>query len=383
MPSALATKDGPGTSARASVLIVDDSVVARGLFGRWVSENPLLELVGITADGLNAVRLAGRLKPDLIILDLDMPVMDGLTALPEILKVSPRSSVVIASTLTARSARLSLQCLTLGAIDIQSKPDTNRDLTMSQSFRQELMRKLEGLIGTRGSRTAAGLQTGSAKQLRPVSPDISTAPRWLEPGALRFETSPRLIVIGASTGGPKAVATVLSDMKDTPEKVPVILIQHMPAVFTASLAEQLQNRLGRPVREALHGEVTMPGTIYVAPGGQHLRLMRADRQVRMQLDDSAPVRFCRPSLDLTFSDAAQQFGASTLAVVLTGMGNDGLEGARLLRQSGATMIVQDEATSTVWGMPGSISREGLAQHVLPVEQIGGAIHAAIRSGTST
>ncbi|MGL4441385.1 MAG: protein-glutamate methylesterase/protein-glutamine glutaminase, partial [Bosea sp. (in: a-proteobacteria)] len=369
---------------RASVLIVDDSVVARGLFNRWISEHPRLEVVGLASDGLNAVRMASRLQPNLIILDIDMPVMDGLTALPEILKASPDSCIVIASSLTARSARLSLQCLSLGATDIQPKPDSNRDLTMSLSFRHELIAKLEGLIGANITaakrRKPASLAAATVSQPPATSAATQRASNDAPASSLRFEATPRLIVIGASTGGPRAIANILHDMKDACSRVPVIIVQHMPAVFTASLANQLQTRLERPVREPFHGEVPTAGTIFIAPGGQHLRLVRNDGQIRMMLDDSPPVKFCKPSVDVTFSDAAHVYGASTLGMILTGMGNDGLDGVRLLRESGATIIAQDEATSVVWGMPGAVVREGLAHHVMPLDQIGGAIHAALFVG---
>jgi two-component system chemotaxis response regulator CheB len=378
MSSTVNMREGQVTNARASVLIVDDSVVARGLFSRWISENPRLEVAGLAGDGLNAVRMAARFQPDLIVLDLDMPVMDGLTALPEILQVSPKSCIVIASSLTARSARLSLQCLSLGATDIQPKPDSNRDLTMSLSFRHELIAKLEGLIGA---------NTMAARRRKPTAPEQQAAPaaamrlsRDPAPPSLRFETVPRLIVIGASTGGPRAIATVLQGMAEACQRVPVIVVQHMPSVFTASLAAQLRTRLERPVREAVHGEIPVAGTVFIAPGGQHLRLARSEGQIRMLLDDSPPVKFCRPSVDVTFSDAAHMYGASAVGVVLTGMGNDGLAGAQLLHQAGATIIAQDEATSVVWGMPGAVCREGLAQHVMPVDQIGGAINTGLMAG---
>jgi two-component system, chemotaxis family, protein-glutamate methylesterase/glutaminase len=383
MSSTAITRESQATSSRASVLIVDDSVVARGLFNRWISEHPRLEVVGLAADGLNAVRMAQRLQPNLIVLDLDMPVMDGLTALPEILQVSPDSCIVIASSLTARSARLSLQCLSLGATDIQPKPDSNRDLTMSLSFRHELVAKLEGLIGANSAAVRRRRPVPSAGPLQAVTSGAAPAPRASREAPapqLRFETLPRLIVIGASTGGPRAIATMLEDMKDVCARVPVIIVQHMPSVFTASLAAQLQTRLQRPVREALDGEIPTPGTIFIAPGGQHLRLTKNGGQVRMILDDSPPVKFCKPSVDVTFTDAAQVCGASALGVVLTGMGNDGLAGARLLHGAGATIIAQDEATSVVWGMPGAVCRESLAHHIMPLGQIGGAINSAMLMG---
>jgi len=365
------------SSSKASVLIVDDSVVARGLFSRWVSEHPRLTVAGTAADGVNGIRAADRHKPTIIILDLDMPVMDGLTALPEILKVSPSSAVVIASSLTARSARLTLQCLMLGALDLQPKPENNRDLTMLLTFREELMARLVGLIDpaqtgrrrhTSGKTSALAAPRASLALVQPVHSDHHILP---------LEVAPRALLIGASTGGPRAVLTLLDDLGDACDHFPVIVAQHMPAMFTAALADQMTTRLGRQAREASHGEVPQAGRIYIAPGGRHLRLTKADGQVRMRLEDSAPVNFCRPSIDLVFSDAAAAYGESALAVVLTGMGTDGLEGARLLHQSGACIIAQDEATSVVWGMPGAVSRQGIAHHVLPLPGIGPAIRAAV------
>ncbi len=333
-------------------------------------------VVAVTVDGLSAVKAAAKHQPDLVVLDLDMPVMDGLTALPEILKASPASNILIASSLTARSARLSMQCLALGAVDIQPKPESNRDLTMSLSFRQELLNKLEGLIGAnpraaRNTRPELSAATGK-------HPDLAARIASVRPR--RPDVVPRALVIGASTGGPRAVSQVLSDLGSICDKVPVFVVQHMPPLFTTSFAEQLQQRLGRPVREAVDGDVPLAGTVFVAPGGRHLKLEKTDGHIRMRLDDSAPVKFCRPSIDMFFSDAAMAYGASAMAVILTGMGTDGLDGARLLRKSGSMIIAQDEASSVVWGMPGAVSREGLADHVLPVSDIGALIRSSFPAG---
>ncbi len=362
------------------MLIADDSVVARGLFNRWISEHPSMLVVAVAVDGLSAVKAAAKHQPDLVVLDLDMPVMDGLTALPEILKVSPASNILIASSLTARSARLSMQCLSLGAVDIQPKPESNRDLTMSLCFRQELLRKLEGLIGANPRAAARNVRSETAAHIarQPDAAAHVVAARLRRPDVV-----PRSLVIGASTGGPRAVSQVLSDMGDVCGRVPIFVVQHMPPLFTTSFAEQLQQRLSRPVREATEGEAPVAGTVYVAPGGRHLRIEKADGQLRMRLDDSAPVKFCRPSIDMFMSDAAVAYGASALAVILTGMGTDGLDGVRLLRKSGSMVIAQDEATSVVWGMPGAICREGLADHILPVGDIGAMIRSSFPSGETS
>ncbi len=380
LPAACSDDHATSPARRAKVLIVDDSVVARGLLNRWIGEHPLFEVVAAVSDGAQGVKAAQQHKPAIVILDLDMPVMDGLTALPEILKVSPDSSVIVASSLTARSARLSMQCLALGAVDLQPKPDTNRDLTMSTSFRQELMRKVEGLLAARPGASRGARPEGKPTLSRDMlmQPQRGPLPAGLPP--LRAEVAPRLIAIGSSTGGPRAVAQVLSDMGQAIARLPIVIAQHMPPVFTASFAEQLGMRTGRPAREAIHGETPVPGTIYVAPGGRHLRIDKSEGIVRLKLDDSAPVKFCRPSVDLLFSDAALVFGASTLAVILTGMGNDGADGARLLRQAGAPVLAQDEATSVVWGMPGAVAKAGLASRVIPLNDIGAAMAQLLQGG---
>ncbi len=380
MVQTTAIRDNQAIRPRAKVLIVDDSVVARGLFSRWVGEHPQLMVVASAADGVAAVAAAAKHQPDIVILDLDMPIMDGLTALPEILKASPGSSVVIASSLTARSARLSMQCLSLGAVEVQPKPDSNRHLTMSMDFRQELMRKLEGLLDAkpRSNRhpSARLLALAQSEMGKPEE----TGRLHTETSASALDIMPRALLIGASTGGPRAVTTLLESMDRAGDRFPVFIAQHMPAVFTASFAEQLETRLKRPAREAEHGELAVAGTIYVAPGGRHLRLDKSDGQIRMLLDDTPPVKFCRPSVDVLFSDAAAVYGASALAVILTGMGTDGLDGAQLLRKAGARIIAQDEATSVVWGMPGAVCRAGFAHQVLPIHQIGPAILASIQPG---
>jgi two-component system chemotaxis response regulator CheB len=380
IPAARSDEPSAAPAQRAKVLIVDDSVVARGLLSRWIGEHPSFEVVASVSDGAAGVKAAAQHKPKIVILDLDMPVMDGLTALPEILKASPDSSVIVASSLTARSARLSMQCLALGAVDLQPKPDTNRDLTMSTSFRQELMRKVEGLLGARPSAPTAARPAIKPVVSREMLTEPTRAPLPTTLAPLRAEVAPRLIAIGSSTGGPRAVAQVLHDMGPAISRLPIVIAQHMPPVFTASFAEQLGVRTGRPAREAIHGETPVPGSIYVAPGGRHLRLDKSEGVVRLKLDDSAPVKFCRPSVDILFNDAALVFGAATLAVILTGMGNDGADGAKLLRQAGAPVLAQDEATSVVWGMPGAVARAGLASRVLPLNEIGAAMAQLMLGG---
>ncbi len=396
-------------------MIVDDAVVVRGLIGRWLSERPTFNVVASAANGRVALDALDRVKPDIILLDIDMPEMDGLEALPLLLKKCPTAAVVIASTLTRRNAELSLRCLSLGATECISKPETNREVTTSQSFRQELVSKLEALgegrrrvlalreapaapasapshapappipgaasgaalaaIGQRlrGTDDPTDAQRLVAMRQAPVPPIPSTIPRLMVP--------PRALVIGSSTGGPKAVADVLASAGDALRHLPVIVVQHMPPIFTAVFAEHLRLQTGLPAREPFDGEQFQPGVVYVAPGGRHLRIARTDGgAVVARVVDTPPVNFCRPAVDLMFKDAAEVFGAAALGLVLTGMGHDGLDGARALTSAGATIVVQDEATSAVWGMPGSVARAGLAKAILPLPAIGPAIGAAIGSG---
>jgi two-component system, chemotaxis family, protein-glutamate methylesterase/glutaminase len=354
-----------GPAARPRVLVADDSVVVRGLIGRWLAESGI-DVVASVSNGRAAIEALDKAEPDIVLLDLDMPELDGLGALPRLLARRPALSVVIVSTLTKRNAEISLKCLRLGAVDYLPKPETNREVTTSMSFRQELVAKVEAL----------------ADRLRHKPQDRA----FLWPGARAVSPPfgaptlpPRCLLVGASTGGPKAIGQVLAEAGEALQAVPVLIVQHMPPIFTAVFAEHLTAQLGSPAREAEHGEALVPGRIYVAPGGRHMGLARDDAgRPAIRLDDGAPVNFCRPAADILFRDAASLFGPSALALVLTGMGSDGLQGSRALAQVGAGVIAQDAATSTVWGMPGHVARAGLAREVLPLPAIGPAIAGMLR-----
>lgn len=370
--------DSATQAAKARVLIVDDSVVARGLFSRWISEHPALAVIGVAADGLSAIVAAERHRPDIIVLDLEMPVLDGLEALQRLRRASPASRIMVASCLTARQAPLMLECQALGALEILTKPDRNRDLTMSTSFRDMFLSALEGLITAKSP--PPGRQRPSLTLLgagERIQADDPAKPLAGDAAESRPEIAPRALLIGASTGGPKAITRVLDDLGPVIGLLPVIIVQHMPALFTAAFAEQLARRFRHKAAEARHREEPLGGHIYIAPGGRHLRLERCDGRPRFWLDDAPAVNFCKPAIDLTFSDAASVYGASALGVVLTGMGSDGTAGARRLRDAGARIVVQDETSSVVWGMPGSIVRQGLADQTLGIDQIGPALNRMI------
>ena len=366
----------PQASQRVRVLIADDSAVVRGLVARWIGEAGH-EVVATAANGRIALEAMSRHDPDVILLDIDMPELDGTQALPLLLAKSPGVQVIMMSTLTTRNADISLRCLALGAVDYMPKPESNRGVTTSDAFRTDLIERVRIFGKARArKRGPIGASTPAAHGTpapNPVSALRPTAPLVLRPKA-RAGVAPRVLLIGASTGGPRAVGEVLEKIgAATLRQFPVLIVQHMPPVFTAVFAEHLGARTGLPAAEGKADERLKPGRIYVAPGGRHMGLAGTRGDVTIRLHDGPVVNFCRPAVDVLFQDAAAIFGPSALAVVLTGMGSDGTGGARALTEAGGAVLAQDEATSTVWGMPGSIAKAGLAQAILPLAEIGPAL----------
>lgn len=348
-----------------TVVIADDSVVVRGLFARWLGESGQFHVVAVAGDGETAIEHAGRYQPDIMVLDLDMPGVDGVAALPKIVRESPRTAVLLATTLTERNARLALQCMTMGAMDVLPKPESRSGMTLSLDFRSEFLSKL-GNIAHSSAPGAADLSAEPALpagivDLRPL---ISVMPRYL--------------LIGASTGGPRAVAKVLADIDEGLHDLITLVVQHMPPLFTASFAEQVSAQIGVPTREPFDGERLSRGTIYVAPGGRHLGIDRKLGHIVASITDGPPVRFCRPAVDVLFGEAAHHLGPAALGLVMTGMGSDGTDGAGALRRAGAAVIAQDEASSTIWGMPGSVVRARHASAVISLDGIGPAIRSLVR-----
>lgn len=373
MSFALASNTPQPSPARTRVMIVDDSVVVRGLVSRWIAEVDGFEVVATASNGKIALDTVDRAEPDILLLDIEMPEMDGLAALPRLLAKRPGLQVVVLSSLTQRNADISLKCLSLGATDYLPKPESHREVTTSTGFRGELVAKLQALSQSRRRRR----EVREAPDLR-AKLDAPARPP-LRPRASMV--IPRVLLIGASTGGPRAVGEVLSAMGPALSRIPVLIVQHMPPIFTAVFAEHLQAQTGVLAREPKAGEPLAPGRIFVAPGGRHMGLVKEGVNIVVRLDDGPPVNFCRPAVDVLFRDAAALFGASALAVVLTGMGSDGTNGARALVETGAMVLAQDEATSTVWGMPGSIAKAGLAHDILPLDAIAPALKTII-TGTS-
>jgi two-component system chemotaxis response regulator CheB len=344
-------------------MIVDDSAVVRGLFTRWMANEPEFDLVGSATDGSQAVARVAELNPDVIVLDIEMPVMGGLEALPKLLAAKPGVRVVMASTLSQKGAAVTLRALELGAADYIGKPEASR-IGGADAYRAELLDKLRAL----------GAGVASARAPAPIPPRATTAAgpqgglRPLPPVLKR----PEILCIGASTGGPQALReffTVLNGAWTTP----IVLVQHMPPTFTTILAEQLGKASPLASVEARHGMPLQPGRIHVAPGDHHMTIRREGVGYSLALDQGPAENFCRPAVDPLFRSAAQLFGERALGVVLTGMGRDGREGARALVERGSVVLAQDEASSVVWGMPGAVAAAGLASLLRPVSGLAQAV----------
>jgi two-component system chemotaxis response regulator CheB len=344
------------------VMIVDDSVVVRGLLARWLEVDGDVRVVSSVADGAQAVAQLVDCKAEVIILDVDMPVMDGLEALPKLLAANPGVKIVMSSTLTRRNAQISFKALSLGASDCIAKPNSTRGVVASEEYRREIVERVEAL-----GAAARGFKSG----LRQNTIDVSAAPataKLLRSPAVEL-VAPQVIAIGCSTGGPQALVQLLGKIGPG-LTVPVFITQHMPETFTAILAEHLAKVSLCAAKEAQNGDSPEPGAIYIAPGGHHVLAQRRGGRIVLELDGGAPENFCRPAVDPMFRSVAAAYGSAAIAIVLTGMGRDGCEGARAIAAAGGKIIVQDQATSVVWGMPGAVAEAGLATAVLPIEEIG-------------
>lgn len=341
------------------VLVVDDSAVMRRLLSDAIQSEPLLELAGIASHGGLALPLLERLAPDIVTLDIEMPCMNGLETLKAIRASHPNLPVVMCSSLTVKGAAATIECLSLGATDYVTKPErvSNVDEAM-QEFKSVLIPKLIAIC--------LHAPHAQIRQQRSVAtPPLSAR--------LNAHQAPiEVVAIGCSTGGPKALSEVLPCLPaDFP--VPIAVVQHMPPMFTRALAERLTDTCSLSAHEALDGVELVPGSIWIARGDYHMEVAKAERRVHLCTPRSAPENSCRPSVDVLFRSLAHVYGGRVLAVVLTGMGQDGLAGCKQLSDAGAQILAQDEASSVVWGMPGFVAKAGLAQAVLPLPQIGSEI----------
>ena len=355
------------------VMVVDDSAVVRDLLSRWLNAEPGIEVVAALRTGREAVDQFERHRPDVVLLDIEMPVLDGLSALPLLLAMDRDLVVVMVSTVTRHHAEAGLKALSLGAADYIPKPESGTGGVAAAEFRRELLDKVRNLGSHRRRRfrRRRGLAQPSPGGTRPEATAAATAASIrLRPFAA---AAPRVLVIGASTGGPQALNAAVADLSPVIARAALLITQHMPPSFTTILAEHLGRASRCPAREAIDREPIVPGRIYVAPGGRHMRVERANHAPVVALDDGPPINFCRPAVDPLFSSAARTWGPAVVAVILTGMGVDGAGGAADIVAAGGSVIAQDEATSVVWGMPGAVAQAGLCSAVLPLDQIAAKI----------
>lgn len=373
------TSANPGTpSDPIQVMLVDDSAVVRGLIGRILETDNTIKIVASVANGEQGVTSAAKHHPDIVILDIEMPVMDGITALPKILAASPGVKVVMCSTLSTRNAEITLKALELGATECIAKPTNNSTGIYGEGdFKADVLRVVKAL----------GRRKDAPAKICPATPTSSSMYAGGQNAALKTKTAfefrpapagenfrPQLLAIGSSTGGPQALFKVISHFKNF--DVPIIITQHMPATFTKILAQHIQHHTGVETVEAENGMLVEKGKAYVAAGGYHMTFEKTGTKIAIKLDSGPPENFCKPSVDPMLRSAIDVWGPKFLTVILTGMGHDGLEGCKRVTEGGGRVVAQDQETSVVWGMPGAVAVGGLCAAVLPLQDIGPYVRQA-------
>ncbi|BCW87596.1 Protein-glutamate methylesterase/protein-glutamine glutaminase 2 [Alphaproteobacteria bacterium SO-S41] len=350
----------PGSAAdEVRVMLVDDSAVMRGFLRRVLEHETRIRIVGSASNGEDALRQLHSVQPDVVILDLEMPVMDGITALPLLLSARPGLRILIASVLSQRNAAISLEAMRLGASDYLAKPERAFAPEVAKAYGDDLAARILAL-----SRKA------EAPRAAVPAPPIPTRRR------AGVAARPEILAIGSSTGGPPALMKVFEGLKGV--DLPILITQHMPPTFTALLATSLGRLTGRPSAEAEDGEPILPGRIYVAPAGLHLTVARIGARVVVKLSDAPPENYCRPAVDPMLRSLAAAYGPGVFAAILTGMGSDGAKGCEAVAEAGGRFIAQDEKTSVVWGMPGAAARTGRADAILPLLDIAPFIASVCR-----
>jgi two-component system chemotaxis response regulator CheB len=351
-------------------MVVDDSVVIRGLISRWIASEPDMVVAASLRTGLDAVNQLERVNPDVAVLDIEMPELDGISALPQLLAKKRNLIIIMASTLTRRNAEISFKALSLGASDYIPKPESTREATAAETFHHDLIQKIRSL-GAKVRRAAPA--SSPSQMLDRAKENLARPAPVAQPQLMRRAFSmqaPRVLLIGSSTGGPQALLALVTELGPVIDRFPVLITQHMPPTFTTILAEHLARSSHRPAHEAVDGEIVKAGRIYLAPGGRHMRVVRHGADVAIALDDGPPVNFCKPAVDPMFTSAIDVWQAGVLALVLTGMGSDGMRGGKAIVAAGGSVIAQDEASSVVWGMPGAAANAGICAAILPLNQIG-------------
>ncbi len=352
------------------ILVVDDSVVVRRMVSDVLAGDPQLEVAGIAANGRIALAKIPQVNPDIVILDVEMPELDGIGTLVEIRKSLPKLPVIMYSTLTQRGAEATLEALSRGATDYVTKPSNVGSAAQGlECIRTQLIPKIKAICG------------GTVGVANPSPLGATIFPKTLLPRMAfpRREERIDMVAIGVSTGGPNALANLIPTLpRDLP--VPMVIVQHMPPVFTRLLAERLAAKSQIGVEEGHPGAVVEPGCAYIAPGDYHMVVASDHNQVTLRTYQGPPENSCRPAVDVLFRSVADVYKPHALAVVMTGMGQDGLRGCEHIREAGGQILAQDQATSVVWGMPGFVANAGLADKVLPLEQLGMEIVRRVRGG---
>jgi two-component system chemotaxis response regulator CheB len=347
---------------RIRVLVVDDSVVIRRLVAHALEQDPVLEVVGAASNGVIALQRIPQFNPDVLTLDIEMPEMDGLETLRRVRCEYPQLRVIMFSTLTERGAAVTLEALTLGADDYVAKASNQGSLDRSMTrLREELVPKIKQFFHMAAQNRAAA--PPEPARVPVASPAWQGSPVWRS-----TKVRPKVVAIGVSTGGPTALGAILPELPSG-FPLPVLVVQHMPPLFTRLLAERLHSTCRLPVEEARQGNPVEAGKILIAPGDFHLKVASNGGGVRVLLDQSPPQNSCRPAVDALFTSVGEVYGGAAIAAILTGMGQDGLRGAEILKAQGASILAQDEASSVVWGMPGAVVNAGLADRVLRLDQV--------------
>jgi two-component system chemotaxis response regulator CheB len=348
------------------VLVVDDTVIFRKLVSDSLAGIAGVEVVGTASNGKLALSRIAALSPDLVTLDLEMPEMNGIEVLQAIGKTSPRPGVIMLSSHTVRGGELTIKALELGAFDFLTKPETGSREDNASQLRNELAVRIQAFVRRREARALP------PKPAREVTCSVPVIPARRQ----RTVSNP-LVLIGVSTGGPAALARVLPELPKG-FAAPIFIVQHMPPLFTDALARSLQSHCAIAVKEAQDGETALPGHAYLAPGGKHMKLVAGPKgEVVVSITDDAPENHCKPSVDVLFRSVATNFPGRAVAAILTGMGSDGTAGLRHLKITGCVSIAQDEATSTVFGMPREAIAAGLADQIVPLNQIASTLMAHI------
>jgi two-component system, chemotaxis family, protein-glutamate methylesterase/glutaminase len=370
------------------ILAADDSAVMRGVMWKLFrlhaedrgSELPRMELCGVAQDGVDCLESVKRLEPDVLVLDLEMPKLNGLEVLRRLQVENPGLPVIMCSAYTERGARSTLEALACGASDYVTKPAEQRDFASAMlSLSQQLLPRIAAL--------AKGVERREEKSHVEVVPDHA---QGIQGSEAKGSCTIEVVVIGLSTGGPSALEQLLPRLPaDFP--VPILIVQHMPKLFTGALAERLDKGCALQVREAYENAMIAPGTVWIAPGDAHMEVglgngligAQVGRNSRIRLHRREPLNHCRPAVDYLFFSAARMYGSSALALVMTGMGADGLNGARAIHERGGVILAQDEASSAVWGMPGKVTEAGIASATLPLSSIAGALKQRVSAGRVT